>query len=176
MRKALLFFIFITALPIVSSAESFYILFPVATDLSITNVSGITDTSGFAIHYADSSGLGLGLTDVNLNSSVQDNSTIKINFRALELSYTLGYLTLGLGNLISGLYTKTVHSQLAPYSNIAFYSITGITGFATLALDIYDKGSLLIGYHMSSLTFKSSTASSESGSISNVMLGFRFPI
>ena len=155
-------------------------------------MSGITDTGGFAMHYVGSSGFGFGLTDVNLNSSYNpsDNSSgsspstaelplfeKKINFRALEFSYTLGYLTLGLGSPISGLYTKTEYNIPSTFiSSLSIYSITGSTGFATLALDIFDKGSLLIGYHMSSLTFKSSTASAESETISNVMLGFRIPL
>ena len=178
MKKTLLFILFITALPVVASAESLHLLFPVATSASINDISDTSYTNGHSIHYVGSSGFGIGLTELNWKGATDNDTTTtskpakKINFTALEISYTLGYITFGLGNPVNGLMQKTDGNSIYTYS---IYSYSGNTAFATLALNIFEKGSLLIGYHMSSLTFKSFSYS-ESGTLNNVMLGFRIPV
>jgi len=176
MKNTLLFFIFITALPVVASAEALHLLFPIRTSASINDISDTSYTNGHSIHYVGSSGFGIGLTELNWKGATDNTTntrlTKNINFTALEISYTLGYITFGLGNPVNGLMQKTDGNSIYTYS---IYSYSGNTAFATLALDIFEKGSLLIGYHMSSLTFKSFSYS-ESGTLNNVMLGFQIPI
>jgi hypothetical protein len=122
MRKTLLFFIFITVFPVVSYAESFQITFPVTLSESIDNMTGSSDSNGISIRYIGDSGFGIGVTNLNIHSShtrvritglnVVD-STAKLNFRALEFSYSIGILTFGLGSSLSGLYTTT--SSISSY-------------------------------------------------------------
>ena len=66
-------------------------------------------------------------------------------------------------------------SAKSPLSGRTYYKVAGSTGFAELQLRIFDKGALLIGYHISSLKLKSASGS-ESDPISNVMLGFQLPL
>ena len=179
MKKALLLIICIATLPVVSFAESVNLLSPVSTSPSINDISGTLYTSGHTIQFISNSGFGLGLTQLNWKGT-SDNTTInttllskKINFTAIELSYTLGYFTLGLGIPISG--SKQKNDRSGGKNIIYNYKVSGSTSFATLALNIFDKGSFLLGYHLSSLKFSNST-NSESGTISNIMLGFRIPI
>jgi len=195
MRKALLFIIFITALPVVASAEALHLLFPVQSSAFPVKSQLGTDNSSYSkgvstdaisLRYIGNSGIGIGFTNLNqrvVRASGKDRRLeggkdleYQISFRALELSYTLGYLTFGLGSPIDGRMDKNDgSSSISSQHTRVIYKVSGSTAFAELALKIYDKGSLLIGYHMSSLKFTSSS-DSESATLSNIMLGFRIPI
>jgi hypothetical protein len=85
-------------------------------------MTGSSDSNGISIRYIGDSGFGIGVTNLNIHSShtrvritglnVVD-STAKLNFRALEFSYSIGILTFGLGSSLSGLYTTT--SSISSY-------------------------------------------------------------
>ena len=179
MRKALLLILFITALPILASAESLHILFPVTTSFSSDNSSVGASSDGISLRYIGNSGIGIGFTSVNQNAllgadgSYNNITERKLSYKALEFSYTLGFITLGLGSLISGSMRKDVGKESKEYKYK--YKVSGSTAFSELALKIYGKGSLLLGYHLSQLKFTGSS-DSESGTLNNVMLGFRIPI
>ena len=184
MKKALLLILFITVLPAVASAESLHIAFAVNSNYSKPSDNGtISNDSGtMSLRYIASSGIGIGFTNVDYSETYSQSSTYRndqrnIKFRALELSYTLRYLTLGFGSPISGtmVIEQNTGSTNSATSGDISYKVSGSTAFATLALKIYDKGSLLLGYHLSSLKF-TSPSDSETGTLSNIMLGFRIPI
>ena len=191
MKKALLILLFITALPVVASAESVHILTSVQSNHNYdfnhpdneTSFIG-SDTDAISIRYISNSGVGIGFTNVDtysessrVNSSSLTYDRLHIKFKALEISYTMRYLTFGLGTPISGIYREesTGASAESPLSGRTYYKVAGSTGFAELQLRIFDKGALLIGYHISSLKLKNASGS-KSDTINNIMLGFRIPI
>ena len=120
MRKALLLILFITALPVVAYAESVHILTSVQSNHNYdfnhpddeTSFFG-SDTDAISIRYISNSGVGIGFTNVDTYSASSRGAgatltydRLHIKFRALEISYTMRYLTFGLGSPISGVYTK----------------------------------------------------------------------
>jgi hypothetical protein len=183
MRKALLILIFISALPVVSSAESLHLNFAVHTsqDLISDNTTNyVRPEPSQSIRYIANNGFGLGFTDVALHLSNNSGVSGRINFRALEVSYTARILTFGVGKPITGSFV----SESGSTKNSG--RVHGVTSFVTLALKTYDKGSLLIGYHVSKVDFFYAHQSQEEiyefsrGSrqnyINNVMLGFQIPL
>jgi len=164
MRKALLFFIFITALPVVASAESVHILFPVTTSQTIDSDNS-TSSSGASIRLISNSGFGIGVT----NLDVETGSRIK--FSSFEISYSTGILTIGGGGFLDGLYSKPNSYRLE--------KISGNTRFGSLLIRIFDKGALVIGYHQATMEFKTSKPEFwtwATGTINTFMLGIQFPL
>ena len=184
MRKALLILIFISALPVVASAESLHLNFAVQTsqDLISDNTTNyVRPEPSQSIRYISNNGFGLGFTDVALHLSNNSGFRGRINFRALEVSYTAaGLLTFGVGTPIIGSFVAESGSKKSSGR------VIGVTSFVTIALKTYDKGALLIGYHVSKVDFFYAHQSQEeiyefaTGSrqnyINNVMLGFQIPL
>jgi len=184
MRKALLFIIFITALPILASAESLHLNFAVQTsqDLISDNTTNyVRPEPSQSIRYISNNGFGLGFTDVALHLSNNSGFRGRINFRALEVSYTARLLTFGVGSPIIGSFVAESGSKKSAGR------VRGITSFVTIALKTYDKGALLIGYHVSKLNFSYPYQNWDEyppevktirpgQNINNVTLGFRIPL
>ena len=191
MKKTFLFLIFITTLPIFSSAEVINILFPVQTSHTLSEHSSIinsdnstksSSSGGISFRYIGDSGIGFGFTNINVDyfedESGRGFQERHIKYRALELSYSISLLTFGLGNILDGSMTEEILTY-SPSSILLtkkkIYQTSGTTSFAQIHFKIYEMGSLIIGYHTSSLNLKSNS-SSATGTINNLMLGFQFPI
>ncbi len=184
MRKALLILIFISALPVVSSAESLHLNFAVQTSqdlISDNSTNYVRPEPSQSIRYISNNGFGLGFTDVALHLSNNSGFSGRINFRALEVSYTARILTFGVGTPITGSFVSESGSKKSAGR------VRGITSFVTIALKTYDKGALLIGYHVSKLRFSHPYQNWDEyppevktmfgkKNINNVTLGFRIPL
>ena len=189
MRKALLFIVFITAIPVVASAESLHLNFAVQTSQDIipdNTTNYVRPEPSQSVRYISNNGFGLGFTDVALHLSNNSGFSGRINFRALEVSYTARLLTFGVGSPIIGSFVAESGSKKSSGR------VIGVTSFVTIALKTYDKGALLIGYHVSKLDFsypyqnwdeyppelkKIHRGGLRSGqNINNVMLGFQIPL
>ena len=114
MMKTIFILILVFLNPIFSFAESFSVMFPISTPSSSSFIVPDNNTFNENLRYTESlsillkgdSGFGIGFKNFEYRKKISypDDFTDEelINFKALELPFSLAQLTLGFGQIIEG--------------------------------------------------------------------------